>query len=310
MNAGPETKNVLTEMPSSTDNNAYAIVYLTAKHGTSNTTAFDYGKGMEMTATADDLLKGSFSKKGDNMQWEALFWKFAVGGVTCLVKILIDSKTRKAGATTFILPKEPIKFPNGGILDSKYLEKLPSYPFNNNGLRPFDELERDGQLAIIDVSDNNGVDTKSKEVQEHMMVSDGISGFMDGEGADFGKYPNVRYLGVNDLLTRPDGMADMAASKKVSEILKNADKETPVTTTPAPTPAPEEDKDKRFAAGMALTDLEDTDSALSKIKTNLEKIEPTAVKLFGEASSKTASLHKVVMDFYVKKASTLTKKLS
>jgi hypothetical protein len=309
MNAGPESKNVLTEMPSSTDNNAYAIVYLTAKHGTSNTTAFDYGKGMEMTATAEDLLKGSFSKKGDNMQWEALFWKFAVGGITCLVKILIDSKTRKAGATTFILPKEPVKFPNGGVLDSRYLEKLPSYPFNNNGLRPFDELERDGQLAIIDVSDNNGVDTKSKEVLEHMMVSDGISGFMDGEGADFGKYPNVRYLGVNDLLTRPDGMADMAASKKVSEILKNADKETPVTT-PTTAPAPEEDKDKRFAAGMALTDLEDTDSALSKIKTNLEKIEPTAVKLFGEASTKTASLHRVVMDFYIKKANTLTKKLS
>jgi hypothetical protein len=150
-----------------------------------------------------------------------------------------------------------------------------------------------------------------------MKSSGSVTNLFGGVGSEFSKYPNLRYLGHGDFLTRPDGMADKDATDRVKALIAQGPDNAPAESKFQPGGTPqgaaakpvEEDKDKRFAGGMSTEDLSKSNDLLDETDKKLKKLEPTVVKLFGD-SGKEASMHNVIMDFYRKKASTLSKKLA
>lgn len=284
--------------------NSYIITYLTRKHGRNHSEiSFDYGPNLDVPAS--ELKEGSFNGSGDNMMWGEVLWRFSMEGNICLLRVSMVSGTRAAGTAQLVLPTDTLHLPDGSPVTPKFLQSMASYPFSESGsLRDAKELGRDsgGEVAFIDVSDKQGQgDAKTSEVLSHLKSSGSVRNLMGANGPEFASFDNLRYAGPGGNLMRPDGMADMVATKKVRELLQK--KETPEENPEGNSvfkPIEKKEEQGRFAKEMSL---EDANSAAKELNTSLENTKQIAKDL---GFVKSACVHNTVLAFYHKKAKILS----
>lgn len=297
---GMPDSHSLNTVPKDSDSgsNSYVITYLTRKHGTNGSeVSFDYGPNLDVPV--EDLTKGSFNGAGDNMMWGEVLWRFAVEGTPFLLRTSLVSTSRSAGTQQLVLPASPVHLPDGSVISPNTLQGFASYPFNDNGsLRDAKELGRDsgGEVAFVDVSDKQGQDTKGPEILAHVKASASVRNLPGANGPEFVAFDNLRYAGPGGNLMRPDGMADMVATRKVKEILAKAP-ETPEkpSTDSVFKPINEKGKDSRFAKKM---DLGEATTSAKELNTALENTRTIAKEL---GFSKSAQM-KAIVAFYDKKS--------
>jgi hypothetical protein len=299
-NTGTATPHSLNTTPKDSDagSNSYVVTYLTRKHGSNGSeVSFDYGPNLDVAS--EDLTKGSFNGVGDNLMWGEVLWRFALEGSPFLLRTSLVSNSRSAGTQQLVKPTSPVHLPDGSVLSPRVLQGFASYPFNENGsLRDAKELGRDsgGEIAFVDVSDKQGQDVKSSEILAHIKSSASVRNLPGANGPEFVAFDNLRYAGPGGNLMRPDGMADMLATRKVKEILAKAP-EVPVKhpTDSVFKPINEKSKDSRFAKKM---DLEEATTSAKELNSALENTRTIAKEL---GFSKSARL-KAVIAFYGKKS--------
>ena len=293
--------------------NAYVITYLTMKHGdTKSEISFDYGK--DLNVSYNDLTKGSFNGIGDNLMWGEVIWRFTINNVLCVLRTRINSLTRTAGTSQLVLPKEPIKLPGNKVLSPEDLKGFNSYPFNDVGsIRDAKELARDsnGEIAFIDVSNNEGQDSKTEGLINHIRSSGNVKNVMNADGPEFVSFKNLRYAGPDKRLMRPDGQADMVSTQKVQEILSKGPQQNSekVDSIFKPKSEPSEntvktEKQQRFAEDRdtettSTTETVDTDGSTKGVKTLNKELEKTKNLLRDTGLFKRASIKNIIVQNYL-----------
>jgi hypothetical protein len=205
--------------------NRYVITYRTKKHsagGAATQVALDYGPQMASNKySPDQITQASFTgKNGDNLMWDTLYWRFTIDGTPVVYKTTMDSANRGVGnPEDLILPVKKIQIPGGAIMDAKYLQSMPSYPFENGILRKASELARDskGNIAFVDSSDEHGMNSKLPAVESQVKLSDGVAA-LKGAGPEFETSNQYRYYN-GKTLAKLTGEADIESPKIIASIL-------------------------------------------------------------------------------------------
>lgn len=213
--------------------NLYVITYKSMSHDTgggSSQKGFDYGPKMDNTP--EQILKGSFSRVGDNMMWGSLYWKLYLEGTPIIFKSEIDNSTRSSFQAQIIYPTQPILTEDGTPINVDYLRKLGSFPFVsakgiNGPIRTGTDLYQmsSGQVVFVDSSPvGDGKDHLSQQIEASIKSSDSVRNLSVGsdvDGIEFLKSDEFRYKSQEGL-ARPDGTVDHESERAIKKIISKS----------------------------------------------------------------------------------------